>query len=70
MRAQVVIAVFMLCLVAVAAARGDVFNMPDGQTSLVLVPVGDTGNVADPLTGFDAVPYSYSMAKYDVTMAQ
>jgi hypothetical protein len=70
MRAQVVVAVFVLYLVAVAVARADVFNMPDGQTSHVLVPVGDTGNVADPLTGLGAVSYPYWMGKYDVTTAQ
>jgi formylglycine-generating enzyme len=70
MRAHVVVAVFVLYLAAVAVARADVFNMPDGQTSLVLVPVGDTGNVADPLTGYGAVSYPYWIGKYDVTMAQ
>jgi formylglycine-generating enzyme len=35
-----------------------------------LVPVGDAGNVADPLTGYGAVPYTYYMGKYDVTTGE
>ena len=38
--------------------------------STSLVPVGDPGNVADPLTGYGAVSYSYSIGEYDVTMGQ
>ena len=37
---------------------------------MALVPVGDPGNVADPLTGYGAVSYSYSIGEYDVTMGQ
>ncbi len=41
-----------------------------GTVNIALVPVGDPGNVADPLTGYGAVSYSYSMGEYDVTMGQ
>ena len=37
---------------------------------IALVPVGDPGNVADPLTGYGSVSYSYSIGEYDVTMGQ
>jgi sulfatase modifying factor 1 len=33
-------------------------------------PVGNPGNAADPLTGFGAVNYSYSIGTYDVTASQ
>ena len=35
-----------------------------------LVTVGDPGNTADTLTGLGAVPYEYSMGKYDVTVSE
>ena len=41
-----------------------------GTVNISLVPVGDPGNVADPLTGYGAVPYTYSMGEYDVTVGQ
>jgi hypothetical protein len=41
-----------------------------GTVQIDLVPVGDVGNVSDPLTGYGAVSYAYSMGKYDVTIAQ
>jgi formylglycine-generating enzyme len=50
-------------------ARADVFNMPDGQTSLQFVTVGDPGNAAD-TTGYGSVGYTYQMGKYHVTVGQ
>jgi len=50
-------------------ARADVFNLPSGQTNLQFVTVGDPGNAPD-TTGFGAVPYTYQMGKFDVTVAQ
>ena len=41
-----------------------------GTVNISLVPVGDPGNVADPLTGYGNVPYTYYMGEYDVTMGQ
>ena len=41
-----------------------------GTVAIDLVPVGDVGNVADPITGYGSIGYSYSMGKYDVTMSQ
>ena len=41
-----------------------------GTFPIDLVPVGDPGNVADPATGYGAVPYSYQIGKYDVTTSQ
>ena len=52
------------------AQVSNVFNMPTGQTSLQFVTVGNPGNVADPATGYGAVPYTYQMGKYDVTLGQ
>ena len=58
------------CIVGVGRkARADVFNLPSGQTSLQFVTVGDPGNAPD-TTGFGAVPYTYQMGKFDVTVAQ
>ncbi len=54
----------VLCAAALStAARA-------GTVAIDLVGVGDVGNVADPLTGYGSVGYSYSIGKYDVTMAQ
>jgi formylglycine-generating enzyme required for sulfatase activity len=41
-----------------------------GTVNISLVPVGDPGNVADPLTGYGNVPYTYSMGEFDVTIGQ
>ena len=35
-----------------------------------LVPVGDPGNLADPVTGYGAVPYVYDIGEYDVTVGE
>ena len=40
------------------------------DTSLQFVTVGDPGNATDPSTGYGAVPYTYQMGKYDVTLGQ
>ena len=32
--------------------------------------VGNTGNAADPLTGFGSVDYTYRISKHEVTNAQ
>jgi formylglycine-generating enzyme len=54
---------FSLCALLAAPAVA-------GTISIDLVPVGDAGNAADPLTGYGAVAYTYQMGKYDVTAAQ
>jgi formylglycine-generating enzyme required for sulfatase activity len=59
----------VIALLPSGIARADLFNMPAGQTSLQFVTVGDPGNVAD-TTGYGAVPYTFNMGKYDVTLAQ
>jgi formylglycine-generating enzyme required for sulfatase activity len=38
--------------------------------TISLSPVGDPGNVADPLTGLGSVPYVYDIGTYDVTVGQ
>ena len=38
--------------------------------NIALVTVGDPGNVADPLTGYGNVPYTYSIGEFDVTLGQ
>jgi formylglycine-generating enzyme required for sulfatase activity len=58
-----------LVLGGAGVAAADVFNMPTGQTSLLMVGVGDVGNVAD-ITGYGSVAYAYNIGKYDVTAAQ
>ena len=49
----------LLAAALVASAvtvQASVFSLPNGETSLQFVPVGDTGNVAD-TTGLGAVSY-------------
>jgi len=41
-----------------------------GTINISLVTVGDPGNVADPATGYGAVPYTYDIGTYDATMSQ
>jgi formylglycine-generating enzyme len=71
-------AVVVVATAVTCPARGDVFNMPTGQTSLQFVTVGDPGNKGeqsrllshgDP-SYYGAVAYTYQIGKYDVTMAQ
>jgi formylglycine-generating enzyme required for sulfatase activity len=52
------------------ATQADVFHMPAGQTSQEFVAVGNAGNAADPSTGYGAVPTTYQMGKFDVTIGQ
>ncbi|HUO10915.1 MAG TPA: SUMF1/EgtB/PvdO family nonheme iron enzyme [Phycisphaerae bacterium] len=58
------------------ASAQDVFNMPSGQTSLVMVPVGNPGNAKDTrvmddgTTGYGQVNYAYRIGEYDVTAGQ
>ncbi len=62
----------LLAAALVASAvtvQASVFSLPNGETSLQFVPVGDTGNVAD-TTGLGAVSYAYSIGACDVTAAQ
>ncbi len=53
-----------------AAVKGDVFNLPAGQTSVTLLTIGDPNNAPDPATGLGSVPYAYAMSQYDTTVAQ
>src|SRR5208283_2891089 len=53
--------VLLDCLAGLAGA---------GTIKIPLVTVGDPGNVADSATGFGAVPYSYKIGEYDVTIAE
>jgi formylglycine-generating enzyme len=70
-RALQVTSVAVVLLLAAGVARADVFNMPNGQTSLQFVTVGDPGNAADTIAPYcGAVGYAYQMGKYDVTLAQ
>ncbi len=69
-------------VVSAVSVRADVFNMPAGQKSIVMVPVGNPGNFADsafdsglgtstsPGTGAGVVGYVFDMDAYDVTLAQ
>ncbi len=59
-----------IVLLGAAPAPADVLNLPSGQTSLQFVTVGNPGNAADPLTGLGAVPYTYQIGDYDVTLTQ
>ena len=71
-------AVLLILTAGVAQAQvSNVFNMPNGETSLQFVTVGNPGNVADTAvmvadgtTGYGSVPYVYQIGKYDVTIGQ
>ena len=52
------------------AVKGDVFNLPAGQTSVTLLTIGNPNNAPDPATGLGSVPYAYAMSQYDTTVAQ
>jgi formylglycine-generating enzyme len=52
----------------VASVRADVFLMPNGQTSLDMVTVGDPGNTG--AGGLGSVSTSFRMGKYEVTIGQ
>lgn len=51
------------------AASADVFNLPSGQTSLALVPIGNVGNPNDS-TGYGGVSYNYNISKFETTVGQ
>ena len=65
-----------LAAMMASITQADVFNMPDEQTSLQFVPVGDPGNAADTAAhsgnsaGQGAVAYAYNIGKYEVTAGQ
>ena len=61
--------VVTIIVLTAGVSHADVFNMPNGQTSLDFVTVGDPGNSAD-TTGYGAVGYTYQMGTYDVTLGQ
>ena len=71
-RTFAILCVLFLVVCAAQAQVSNVFNMPVGQTSLLFVPVGNPGNVADPATGsvYGSVGYAYRMGEYDVTVGQ
>ncbi|MDM8008604.1 MAG: SUMF1/EgtB/PvdO family nonheme iron enzyme [Phycisphaerae bacterium] len=79
-RATIVPAVLVVCLLSAVSARADVFDMPAGLTSLETVPVGNPGNAGE-LSGegaggygpdriCGAVSYIYNIGKYEVTAGQ
>jgi len=59
------ICILLLVVLADVAALADTLPV-----DIALVTVGDPGNVADPLTGYGAVPYTYQIGEYDVTLSQ
>ena len=75
-------AIQVVCVVAVVVAlssaeAADVFNMPDGLTSLETVIVGNAGNVGEQsliangdTTYYGGVGYTYDIGKYEVTAGQ
>ncbi len=65
-----ILGVVIFVAMRVEISHANVYDMPTNQTSLEFVPVGDAGNAADTSTGFGAVPYTYQMGKYDVTLGQ
>jgi sulfatase modifying factor 1 len=74
------IATLAALVLLMRTARADVFNMPEGLTSLETVPVGNLGNTGEwsgesyggfgPDAFVGAVPYSYQIGKYEVTAGQ
>jgi formylglycine-generating enzyme required for sulfatase activity len=45
-------------------------GIAQADVNMAFVTVGNPGNAADPSTGYGAVPYTYQMGKYDVTLGQ
>ena len=45
-------------------------GIAQADVSMAFVTVGNPGNAADPSTGYGAVPYTYQMGEYDVTVGQ
>jgi formylglycine-generating enzyme len=62
-------AVTLLALGLARTASGDVFSMPSGDTSVLLVTVGDINNAPD-TNGYGSVSYQYEIGKFDITTAQ
>ena len=60
-RSILFVAAFLVASAAVAA---------QANVTMDFVTVGNPGNAADPSTGYGAVPYTYQMGKYDVTLGQ
>ena len=75
--ASVLVLAAATAVLTAGSARADVFNMGTGQTSLQFVTVGDPGNAGEQSrlasgdsTYYGAVPYTYQIGKYDVTIGQ
>jgi hypothetical protein len=56
---------FFLVSLANAAAGANTIAV-----HIALSNVGDPGNLPDPTTGYGAVPYTYAIGTYDVTLSQ
>ena len=69
---QIVTTLAAVALVCGRATAGtiDPASMTGGPVNISLVTVGDPGNLPDPATGYGAVPYTYQIGEYDVTMGQ
>ena len=53
-----------------SAAIAALITSAYGSVTIDWVTVGNSGNAADPLTGYGAVGYEYKIGKYEVTNAQ
>lgn len=58
-RAVLLLAVCVPIAGAGVARAVDVFSMPTGEPSVVMRPVGNRGNAADPTTGFGGIFQSF-----------
>ena len=68
---RILFAVGATCLaLAIPVSAGDVFNMPNGLTSLAFVAVGNAGNDPHYGTGYGDVAYVYNIGKFEVTTGQ
>ncbi len=59
------------CVVA-STMLGLCFGLSNSASAVTInwVPIGNSGNAADPSTGYGAVAYNYSIDTYDVTVGQ
>ena len=57
-------------MAAVVLAGLSMAGVASATVTIETVPVGNVGNVTDPLTGYGSVGYSYNIGKYDVTATQ
>ena len=60
----------LVAVVSILPLQADTFGTGANQFTLDFTPIGNPSNAADPLTGYGAVNYNYSMGTYDISVNQ